>query len=54
MGGDEIIVNVGSLFYKVTNLGTMHLSSTRAALSIILQMGSDFKLSSLKVGTLFS
>ena len=50
MGGDEIIVYMGSLFYKVTNLGTMRLSSTGAALQIIVQMVSDFKQSSLTVG----
>lgn len=32
MGGDKIIAYMSSLLYKVTNLGTLHLSSTGAFL----------------------
>lgn len=33
MGGNKIIEYMGSLFYKVTNLGTLHLSSTGVFMS---------------------
>ena len=46
MGGDKIIVYMGFLFYKVTNLGPVHLYCTGATLQIIPQIVSDFKQSS--------